>query len=109
MDSADDLLQDLALKLDLANMELQTIDAVLARLPALSQLKHRTEKIERACQANSELLKACKDANNAMIGLAAYLETCEPTVILENLPMLTRNLNHQQQQLQAAIRKAKGQ
>jgi hypothetical protein len=56
----DELLQDLALKLDLANMELQTIDQVLARRPALSGLKHRTEKIERACQVNGELLAALK-------------------------------------------------
>ena len=53
-----ELLQDLALKLDLANMELQTIDEVLARRPALAGLKHRTEKIERACHVNSELLMA---------------------------------------------------
>lgn len=59
--NAQELLQDVALKLDLANMELQTIDEVLARRPALSGLKHRTEKIERACQVNGELLAALKD------------------------------------------------
>jgi hypothetical protein len=53
-----DLVQELALKLDLANMELQTIDEVLARRPALSTLKHRTEKIERACNAASEADRA---------------------------------------------------
>jgi hypothetical protein len=58
----EDMLQDLALKLDLANMELQTIDAVLARRPALTGLKHRTEKIERTCNVNSELLVAIKAA-----------------------------------------------
>jgi hypothetical protein len=58
----DELLQDLALKLDLANMELQTIDGVLARRPALDKLKHRTEKIERACQVNGELLLVLKAA-----------------------------------------------
>ena len=46
----DELLQELALKLDLANMELRTIDNVLARRPALADYKHRTEKIERCCE-----------------------------------------------------------
>jgi hypothetical protein len=44
----EDLLQDLALKLDLANMELQTIDSILARRPALGGFAQRTEKIEHA-------------------------------------------------------------
>jgi hypothetical protein len=59
--NAQGFLQDVALALDLANMELQTIDEVLARRPALSGLKHRTEKIERACQVNGELLRALQD------------------------------------------------
>lgn len=59
--NAQELLQDVALKLDLANMELQTIDEVLARRPALAGLKHRTEKIERVCQVNGELLRALQD------------------------------------------------
>jgi hypothetical protein len=58
--NAQELLQDVALKLDLANMELRTIDEVLARRPALAGLKHRTEKIERACNVNGELLAALK-------------------------------------------------
>lgn len=57
----EDLLQELALKLDLANMELQTIDNVLARRPALAHLRHRTEKIERACQAAADADKALCD------------------------------------------------
>ncbi len=61
-----ELLQDLALKLDLANMELQTIDEVLARRPALDGLKHRTEKIERACQANGDLLKVLEAARHCI-------------------------------------------
>jgi len=45
---AHEVVQDLALKLDLANMELNTIDNVLSRRPALGAFKHRTEKIEHA-------------------------------------------------------------
>jgi len=50
---SDEEIQDVALKLDLANMELQTIDEVLARRPALGALKHRAEKIERLCTVAS--------------------------------------------------------
>ena len=58
----DELLQEVALTLDLANMELQTIDEVLARRPALAALKHRTEKIEHMCRVNGQLLTALKAA-----------------------------------------------
>ncbi len=71
----DDMLQDLALKLDLANMELQTIDAVLTRRPALAGLKHRTEKIERACQAASNADKALSEiAYRAQIQVPPNIE-----------------------------------
>jgi hypothetical protein len=52
---SDELLDNLALKLDLANMELHAIDEILARRPALANAKLRTEKIERACSAAGEL------------------------------------------------------
>jgi hypothetical protein len=91
MDQAE-LLQDLALKLDLANMELTTIDEVLARRPALDRLKHRTEKIERACAANGEMLKMLEDLRTHLVGLAAYLETCAAEVVLDNLPGTIKHL-----------------
>ena len=53
----DELMQDLALKLDLATVELRTIDEVLARRPALDGLKHRTWKIAHACSVIGELLQ----------------------------------------------------
>lgn len=48
---AHEVVQDLALKLDLANMELHTIDEILARRPALGNFHHRTEKIEHVLAA----------------------------------------------------------
>jgi hypothetical protein len=57
----DEMVPDLALKLDLANMELQTIDEVHARRPALAGLKHRTEKIEHMCRVNGELLDTLEE------------------------------------------------
>jgi hypothetical protein len=104
----EELLQDVALKLDLANMELQTIDEVLARRPALAGLKHRTEKIERACQVNGELLTALQGACNHMTGLKAYLATCATEVIIENLETIITALRKQVEEGEAAIRMAKG-
>lgn len=94
--NAQELLQDVALKLDLANMELQTIDEVLARRPALQRFKHRTEKIEHACLVNGEMLKMLQDLRTHLLGLAAYLETCAPDVILENLPSTIKHLKLKQ-------------
>ena len=65
----EEMLQELALKLDLANMELTTIDEVLARRPALAGLKHRTEKIERACHINSLLLETLEDLHRRWHGM----------------------------------------
>lgn len=105
-DEREETLQDLALKLDLANMELATIDGVLARRPALAGLKHRTEKIERMCQVNGELLKLLVHITNLLLGHTAYLETCEGDVILENLPGTVAYLRHEKELVEAAIRKA---
>jgi hypothetical protein len=73
--SAEEMVQELALKLDLANMELATIDNVLARRPALDGLKHRTEKIERACQVAADTDKAlCAIAYKAQIQIPPNIE-----------------------------------
>jgi hypothetical protein len=53
----DSRFEESALKLDLANMELRTIDEALARRPALTQSADRYTKIEFLCSANGELLK----------------------------------------------------
>ena len=108
MSTREDMLQDLALKLDLVNMELQTIDEVLARRPALSGLKHRTEKIERACHTNGELLKALQNACHHMIGLKAYLATCATGVIIENLEIAIAGLRQWVEEAEAAMQKARG-
>jgi hypothetical protein len=50
-----ELQDELALKLDLANMELSAIDGILARRPALATAIYRTEKIELALSAASQL------------------------------------------------------
>lgn len=103
----DELLQNLALKLDLANMELQTIDEVLARRPALAGLKHRTEKIERACEANGQLLKLLEDLRAHLMGLAAYLETCAPDVVLANLPGTVKHLKLKQNLIEDVLLKVR--
>jgi hypothetical protein len=48
----------LALALDLANMELRNIDNVLARRPALEDLRDRYAKVERACTMAGRAEKA---------------------------------------------------
>lgn len=73
-------------------MELTTIDEILARRPALDKLKHRTEKIERACYANGAMLKILEDLRTHLVGLAAYLETCAADVVLKNLPSTIKHL-----------------
>jgi hypothetical protein len=90
--NAQQLLQDVALKLDLANMELQTIDEVLARRPALAGLKHRTEKIEHACFINGRLL--------------AVLEAVLPNLEWANLH--GSRCEEMLSQAKTIIRKAKG-
>ena len=90
----DELMQDLALKLDLANMELQTIDEVLARRPALARFKHRTEKIEHACRMNGDLLAALEH----MVAVANWSTTIQSE---EQFGQMIATA-------ESAIRKAKG-
>jgi hypothetical protein len=104
------MLQDLALKLDLANMELQTIDEVLARRPALAGLKHRTEKIEHACAVNSLLLEALTKLQWTTAGVMTQMEGCQPTEMIGAI-FDGREIELAKQALieaEAAIRKAKG-
>ena len=53
----DEIVDELALKLDLANMELRHVDEVLSRRPALAMFTDRYTKLEFLCMANGELLK----------------------------------------------------
>lgn len=39
------------------------------------------------------LLAALKMAHQEMVGLRAYLETCDPTVIVDNISTLAHSLN----------------
>ena len=95
----DEFMQDLALKLDLANMELHSIDEVLARRPALAGLKHRTEKIEYACRLNGELLAV-------LIAVQPFLKRFEGHVI--NQFGIGGELTQILTRVEAAIRTAKG-
>lgn len=106
--SSKELLQQVCLKLDLANMELQAIDSVLSRHPALSGLTHRTEKIERACQVAADADRALVVAGNHLTGLAAYLATCAKTTIIENLETTIAALHQQAREVDAAIKKLRG-
>ena len=96
--SDDDFTQDLALRLDLVNMELQSIDAILARRPALEALKHRTEKIEHACQSNSELLRVlrriCAEAESwhSVHGHGSGSTQCDS--ICQLIPEMQRAIRH---------------
>ena len=59
-------------------------------------------------EAAPELLEALRACNNELIGHAAYLETCDGGVVLDNMENTVRHLRQVQQQAEAAIRKAKG-
>jgi hypothetical protein len=54
------------------------------------------------------LLEALRIAKQEMVGLAAYMETCEPSVIVDNLPSLAKALNLKVDGIEAAIQKAGG-
>ena len=54
------------------------------------------------------LLEAIKVAKREMVGLAAYMETSEPSVIVDNLPSLAKALNLKVDEIEAAIQKAGG-
>lgn len=58
--------------------------------------------------AAPELLEAAKAAVQELCGLAAYLETCDHAVILDNLQSLVAGMRHKQELIEAAIRKARG-
>ena len=96
-ETREDLLQDLALKLDLANMELQTIDEVLARRPALANLKHRTEKIERACQAASDMDKALRECLPQLRWADCHGSRC-PELLAEIEYILSKSGGEEQKQ-----------
>lgn len=55
-----------------------------------------------------ELLEAAKTAVQELCGLAAYLETCDHSVLLDNLQSLVAGIRHKQQFIEVAIRKARG-
>ena len=55
-----------------------------------------------------DLLAACEAGMQELIGLRAYLTTCEHAVILDNLDSLARKMEDVQAKIEAAIRKAKG-
>lgn len=58
--------------------------------------------------AAPEMLVALREVHTELLGLAAYLETCAPDVIVDNLPTTIASLKHKQELIDAAIRKAKG-
>jgi hypothetical protein len=71
-------------------MELQTIDEVLARRPALADIVHRTDKIAHACAINGELLAALKVALPNLEWANIHGSRCEEILV----------------QIKAAIRRA---
>lgn len=57
--------------------------------------------------AAPEMLEALEAAQQEFLGLSAYLETCDPAVMVENLPTLVASLKRKQEQAEAAIAKLK--
>lgn len=64
------------------------------------------DKVDPVRAAAPELLTALKASYQEMVGLKAYLETCAPDVILDNLPSLIESLGRKCTLAEAAIRKA---
>ena len=67
------------------------------------------------CEANlnkiaaaPDLLKACQAGLDELIGLHAYLTTCEPEVIVQNIDSLAYKMNDVRATIEAAIHKAEG-
>lgn len=59
-------------------------------------------------EAAPELLEACEASLDEMIGLRAYLTTCDPTVLVENIDSVAHKMNEVRLKVEAAIQKAKG-
>jgi uncharacterized Zn ribbon protein len=55
-----------------------------------------------------ELVAACEAGLDEVIGLQAYLTTCERSVILANVDTLTYKMNEVRVKIEAALRKARG-
>jgi hypothetical protein len=55
-----------------------------------------------------ELLEACEKVHQHIMGLHAYLRTCDTTVIADNVDSLAAALGPEKQRLADAIAKAKG-
>jgi len=64
--------------------------------------------ITNIVNAHAELLAACEAGSNELIGLRAYLTTCDFGVIRENIDGLAYKMNDVRVKIEAAIRKAKG-
>ena len=71
------------------------------------RIKLMQEEIDRLRLINAEMLEALELARNELVGWGAYLDTCAPEVLLDNLPTTIANLKAKGQIVEAAIRKAK--
>lgn len=58
--------------------------------------------------AAPEMKLACEAALGELIGLHAYLTTCEPAVLLKNIDMLAYKMSDVRAKVEAALRKARG-
>jgi hypothetical protein len=66
------------------------------------------DKVDPVRAAAPELLTALKASYQEMVGLKAYLETCDESIIIDNLPALIDSLGRKCTLAEAAIRKAEG-
>ena len=67
------------------------------------------DKVDPVRAAAPELLTALKASHQEMVGLRAYLQTCETGVMIDNLPTLIASLGRKCEQAETAIRKAERQ
>lgn len=71
--------------------------------------------VERACfemdrlrEVNRELLTELEECRKELLGSSAYLSTCDPVTIVQNLDSFIASLTRRLTAAAAAIRKAKG-
>ena len=88
--------------------ESRVMIADIIRMEGQTYGNGQREANARLIAAAPELLEALQDVHTHFIGLAAYLETCAPDVIIDNLRTTVTALKRKEELVAAAIHKARG-